>query len=261
MSICVERDTLSVVGPDAVKYLQGQVSNDVAGLARGGSCWAFLLEPSGKLGFLVRVRRSGDDAYELDVEAGQGAAVETRLRRFLIRTKVMMAAGTRSVDIAGDSLAGADLAGQDLVGWWGVGVHRGAPPGAAADDDAYERRRIAAVWPGPAELAEGTIPGETGIVPVAVSFTKGCYTGQELVARIDSRGNNVPKMLHRLQLTAPARPGDDIVVAGVVAGTLTSVAGFDALGFVRRTVAAPSPATINDAAATIISRGRADPSE
>ncbi len=61
---------------------------------------------------------------------------------------------------------------------------------------ALERHRIEAGWPGDGRRAHAdTIPAETGVVPVAVSFTKGCYTGQELVARIDSRGGNVPRHL------------------------------------------------------------------
>ncbi len=60
-----------------------------------------------------------------------------------------------------------------------------------------------------AELTDKTIPGETGLIELTVSFTKGCYTGQELVARIDSRGGNVPRRLRRLGLadrSSPAPP-------------------------------------------------------
>ncbi len=71
------------------------------------------------------------------------------------------------------------------------------------------------------ELGPDTIPGETGVVPVAVSFTKGCYTGQELVARIDSRGGNVPRHLCRLRSTETIAVGEPIVVDGKEVGRVT----------------------------------------
>jgi folate-binding protein YgfZ len=93
-----------------------------------------------------------------------------------------------------------------------------------------------------AELTAGTIPAESGVVPLAASFTKGCYTGQELVARIDSRGGHVPRYLRRLVLGGPVVPGAALEVDGKVVGTLTSVAGDLALGYVARTVEVPAEA-------------------
>ena len=84
--------------------------------------------------------------------------------------------------------------------------------------EAFEVRRIEAGLPRMgAELTERTIPAEAGIVEMSVSFTKGCYTGQELVARIDSRGGHVPRRLRGLTLPAgspvPA-PGTAVEVDG-----------------------------------------------
>ena len=78
------RDVLAVSGGDAVPFLQGQLSADVAQLAVGGSSWAFLLQPTGKLGFWLRATRQGDRVL-LDVDAGLGEGVAARLRRFLLR--------------------------------------------------------------------------------------------------------------------------------------------------------------------------------
>ena len=247
MSLCIARGTLNVVGVDAAKYLQGQLSNDVAGLAVGASCWSFLLEPSGKLGFVVRVLRDGAESFTIDTDAGVAARVETRLRRFLIRTKATLAVGETVVDLDGHGV------GAELVGWWGDGTHRvtDAPPTIEGGQLA-ESRRFGAGWPGAAELLDGLIPGETGLVPVAASFTKGCYTGQELVARIDSRGNNVPKLLHRVLLESAAVAGDEIVVDGTSVGSLTSVSGLAALAYVRRSVTAPFNALVGGAPARIV---------
>src|ERR1700748_997221 len=97
-----------------------------------------------------------------------------------------------------------------------------------------------------AELTDKTIPGETGLIELTVSFTKGCYTGQELVARIDSRGGNVPRRLRRLLPAEGIEAGVARVDgSGATAGTVTSVAhsagtGWVALGYIRRGVEVPT---------------------
>jgi folate-binding protein YgfZ len=116
--------------------------------------------------------------------------------------------------------------------------------------DAYEAVRIEAGVPAMgAELTDRTIPAETGIVDRTVSFTKGCYTGQELVARIDSRGGHVPRHLRGLVLSGPAPPGAAIEVDGKNTGSLTSVAarpdGAVALAYVGRDVTPPANATVS----------------
>ncbi len=245
MSLVEARDLLVVSGPDTTKYLQGQLSNDIARLADGASCWSFLLEPSGKMGHLLRAYRVGPEMIELDLDAGTGAAAEARLRRFLIRTKVTIEQGSALVDLEG---AGAGVA---LVGWWNEGTHRRSDE-LPSPPESIAAARVAAGWPAAgAEITDGMIPGETGLVPVAVSFTKGCYTGQELVARIDSRGNSVPHLVRRVRLTGPAAPGTAIVVDGQESGRLTTVAGLDALASVHRRVEVPATGMVSGAAAEI----------
>jgi folate-binding protein YgfZ len=253
------RDTVTVAGPDARSYLQGQVSNDVEALAVGDSCWTFVLEPTGKLGFLARVARIADDGFRFDIDARAGGDLAARLRRFLLRTKATVELGSLLVELGGERSG----SGEQLVGWWAEGVHAidvaGVSPSPDADADAVvadadvQAARIAAGWPAHGhELVDGVIPGETGVVPVAVSFTKGCYTGQELVARIDSRGGNVPKHLHRLVLTAGADVDDPISVDGLEVGAITSVVGLTALGYVHRSVHAPASAEVAGAPAQIL---------
>ena len=113
--------------------------------------------------------------------------------------------------------------------------------------EAYEAVRIEAGIPVMGrELDEGTIPAEAGVVDRSVSFTKGCYTGQELVARIDSRGGNVPRHLRGLLLPEGAGPATELTDAdGRTAGTVTSAAvsatlGRVGLGYVRRGIEAPA---------------------
>ncbi|HMC38764.1 MAG TPA: hypothetical protein VKI19_03820, partial [Acidimicrobiales bacterium] len=134
----------------------------------------------------------------------------------------------------------------------GVDVIGAAAPSEGGADwlpsEAYEALRIRAGIPlMGAELDERTIPGETGLVPWTVSFTKGCYTGQELVARIDSRGNRVPRRLRGLRFDGEVASGAELLTPdGSPAGTATSVAAqprpatggteWVGLGYVRRGV-------------------------
>jgi folate-binding protein YgfZ len=103
-----------------------------------------------------------------------------------------------------------------------------------------------------AELTDRTIPAEAGILDRTVSFTKGCYTGQELVARIDSRGGNVPRRLRGVILGDGATPpaGATITADGKEVGRLTSVAfspragAAVALAYVRRAVETPADVVV-----------------
>jgi tRNA-modifying protein YgfZ len=204
----VPRDRVRVSGPDALSYLQGQVSQDLLPMAVGDRRWTFLLQPSGKIDVLARVERTADDEFVFDVDAGFGEALAARINRFKIRVKV-------DVEPLPPAVAEGD----------------------ATPDDA-EAARIEAGWPAMgAEIVPGeTIPAETGLTALAVDFRKGCYPGQELVERMDSRGASPPRRLRILDVAPGYRPGDPIVHDGAEAGVLTSVAGTRALGYVKRGV-------------------------
>lgn len=244
----VPRDSILVTGADTTTFLQSQLSQDLRPLQPGDSAWSFVLSPTGKVESLVRVLRRDDATFVLDTDAGCGAALVTRLSRFKIRVAVeFVPIDRRIVAVRGvhDGMAtGGDGA---LVGWGGgydldltgaAGGPEGIAEGTAAD---LESARVEACWPAMgAEIEPGeTVPAETGVVPVAVSFTKGCYPGQELVERMDSRGARAPFRLETVDVAAGAAPGDDLAVDGEVVGRLTSVAGARAIARVRR-AAVPS---------------------
>ncbi len=196
------RDVVVVEGADALTYLHSQVSQDLQGMEVGERRWTFVLEPTGKIESLARVTRSGDDRYELDTDAGFGSALLARIDRFKIR----VAADTSLTEAEGEA------------------------------DPAEERARIAAGWPRLGiELVPGeTIPAGTGLAGIAVSFTKGCYPGQELVERMDSRDAQAPRTLRRVEVGGDARPGDPLVDGDVEVGVLTSVAAPHGLAWVKR---------------------------
>lgn len=279
------RDVLRVAGPQAVEYLQGQLSQDVDALAPGDSALSLLLEPQGKVDALLRVTRLGHEDMLLDVDGGSGEAVLARLRRFKLRTKVdiELLAGWRCLAVRGPEARGfsaSDLGSEvvttfgwpGLAGVDGLGPDPAPPPGVRlCGISAYEAVRIEAGLPRMgAELDERTIPEEAGVVAAAASFTKGCYTGQELVARIDSRGGNVARRLRGVVLVqgrgaqgsgggAPGEPpgplgaealvGAKLWVDGAEAGQITSAAwsprlGPIALAYVRRRFEAPFDADV-----------------
>jgi folate-binding protein YgfZ len=268
-AFAVDRDVVQVGGPDAVAYLQGQLSQDVEGLAVGATTWTFVLQPTGKVDVWARVTRTADDTFLLDVDGGAGEQLVTRLRRFLLRTDATVEplAGWRCVALRGPGAVGAAPAAavaagavhQLPAGWPEVegidllGPDVELPPDVpVADEDAYEALRIAAGVPTMnAELTDRTIPAEAGqwVVDASVSFTKGCFTGQELVARIDSRGGNVPRHLRGVVLgvagasVPPA--GAAVTVDDTEVGTITSAAHSPtlrapvALAYVGRAVEPP----------------------
>ena len=251
----VPRDAIVVSGPDAETYLQGQLSQDVGALAVGASAWTFLLQPTGKVEVLARITRRAPDAFLLDTDGGFGTAMAARLQRFLMRTKATiepLAWQVLAVRNPGPTLVTTSAAlvlnanWHDQRGFDLMGESVEPPLGATrVERPAYERLRIEAGWPAMgAELTGDTIPAEAGVVVEAASFTKGCYTGQELVARIDSRGGHVPHFLRHVRLNRPARAGDVVEVDGKDAGRLTSVSGDLALAYVGRAVEPPAPSSL-----------------
>lgn len=246
------RQVVAVEGPDATAYLQGQLSQDIDAIAIDDSALSLILSPQGKIDAWVRVTRIANDSYLIDVDAGFGAAVVTRLNRFLLRTAATItltdlgSVSFRAVNgddaalipVAIDRLPDDDIRGLPALGWPLPGLDvigdevtlRAFADRISAvdelDDDGWQRLRIRSGVPAMgAELDADTIPATAGIVEESVSFTKGCYTGQELVARIDSRGNRVPRFLCFGVATGPAPTGADLVdPSGAKIGTITSSA-------------------------------------
>ena len=193
-----------------------------------------------------RLTRLQDGGFLLDLDAGFAPALVARLERFKLRVdatfetlhgwrmlSVRGAPQTEDLDpmsldsvsaetrakVAWHGFEGIDLLGPELAPPCGLvlagdaGVGGGPHPGGLAGDGR--------------ELTERTIPAEVGgLVEASVSFTKGCYTGQELVARIDSRGGNVPRPLRLLEIGTDVgvAPGAGIVVDGKTVGEITSAA-------------------------------------
>jgi folate-binding protein YgfZ len=201
-----------------------------------------------------------NDALVVDVDGGFGEAVAARLARFKLRVKaVIEPLAWRAVALRGPRAGALGTPGgawgttlAPSFSWNGVtgvdllGEEPAVPDGVrACSIEAWESVRVEAGIPVMgAELDERTIAAEADLLDRSVSFTKGCYTGQELVARLDARGNRVARHLRGLVVAGSTGPvtGSEIVFEGKVVGSVTSSAWSPALrsqvalGYVHRTV-------------------------
>lgn len=250
----IDRDIVIAEGADARSYLQTQLSQDVESLELGGSAWSFVLDAKSSIEALVRVTRIGSERIAIDVDSGMGDAVRKRLDGLLFRTKISFSqdswpgiawrgegAQSQTADapiVAASSWDGVD--GLDVVG---PTVSLPADVDVL-DADGLEDARIAAGWPAMgSEIGDGVTPAMTGLVGETVSFEKGCYTGQELVARVHHRGAEPVRSL--VKVTTPGEGelvvDDELLVSGEPVGSITSVGrtGSFGLAYVKRGTMVP----------------------
>jgi tRNA-modifying protein YgfZ len=225
------RSFVAVRGPDAEDFLQRMVSNDVAALAPGETCDALLLTPKARLIAPLRIwRRAGDDFLLLS-EPELGEAVRSTLARarFAAKCEIEEEAHT-SIVVLGDSPEGIPCPD------YGVDARELLDASAdGADVEELERLRIETGTPRwGRELDDRVLPAEAGLDETAISFTKGCYPGQEPIARLRHRGK-VNRRLRVLDVER-ASPGDEIRFGEKAVGRITSAVPGVALGYVRAEV-------------------------
>ncbi len=205
----VPRDVVLVQGDDARTFLHSQLAQDINAIAIGAGAQSLLLAPSGHVHSLLHVVRHADTVFTVDVEPGLGEQVIVRLQRFVLRAKVVM----RPIDWKVRRFVGTENEQLPQRGTPSWGPLMNAVDVVAAEDqiptmgERVEEARMDQVrvdqgWPRMLlDIPQGMVPAGTGIVASAVSFTKGCYPGQELVERMDSRGANSPQWLELVPLS------------------------------------------------------------
>jgi folate-binding protein YgfZ len=227
------RAFVRVGGRDAEDYLQRMLSNDVAALEPGASCDALLLTAKARVIAPLRVLRRAADDFLLLTEPELGDRVRHELTRFRFAAKAEIELEEhRSAVVfgAGDGIPTSDY-GEPAV----EVLDAELVPTMAADE--LERLRIEAGTPRwGREIDDRVLPAEAGLVERAVSFTKGCYPGQEPIARIHHRGH-VNRRLRVLDVEGePPPPDAEIRLGEKVVGRVTSAVPGRALGFVRTEV-------------------------
>jgi tRNA-modifying protein YgfZ len=248
------RAYVSVKGPDAAAYLNRMVSNDIDPLEVGGSCEALLLTPKARIVAPLVVWRRRDDDFLLltEPEAGERVARDLLRSRFAAKCEIGLEEH-RSVLVLGSSEAGG-IPTRDY-GVPAVELIDAEPPDGAKliDESELERLRIRARTPRLGrELDDRVMPAEAGLDERAVSFTKGCYPGQEPVARLHYRGHP-NRGLRVVVLDGDGLPAYDaeLTLDGKVVGRVTSAApdrehGIVALAYVRREVPADAVLRLGD---------------
>jgi folate-binding protein YgfZ len=231
------RAFVRVAGPDAADYLQRMVSNDVEALEVGGSCEALLLTPKARLIAPLRVWRRGEADFLLLTEPELGDVARSHLTRtrFAARCEIEPEEH-RSVLVLGREDGG--IPNED----YGVPAVEVLDEDVSADpvpDEELERLRILARTPRwGRELDDRVLPAEAGLIDRAVSFTKGCYPGQEPIARLHYRGH-VNRSLRVLDVEGEAVPAPEteIRLGEKAVGRITSAVPGLALAYVRTDVA------------------------
>jgi folate-binding protein YgfZ len=257
-AIARPRAYVGVRGPDAVDYLQRMVSNDVEALSPGESCEALLLTAKARIiAPLTVLRRSADD-YLVLTDPTLGEVVTRELTRFRFAAKCAIELEQHSSKVVlGDDPPAHAIPLAD----YGVPAYElldADEPGAEAiETDELERLRILARTPAWGRELDGRVlPAEAGLEERAISFTKGCYPGQEPVARLHYRGHP-NRGLRVLTLEGDELPTYDAEVAddaGKAVGRVTSAVtdgdgGVVALAYVRREVPADAGLSVGRRAA------------
>jgi tRNA-modifying protein YgfZ len=243
MTIVPGRALVRMSGPDAVTHLQSMVSNDVEGIPAGGGAYALLLTPKARVISDLEVFNTGEGLVLACPPEVRDDLVDVLVRaRF--RKKVALEPADGAV-VWGD--ADGVLATLETP----IGPYRlvgRAPDGNGAGE--WDVARIEAGIPRFGhEFGPDTMPAEAGLVERAVSFTKGCYPGQEPIARLQYRGH-VNRRLRVLDVDSAA-PGDEIVFAGRSVGRVTSALPGIALGYVRTEVPDDAELMVGDASARL----------
>jgi tRNA-modifying protein YgfZ len=283
------RGVIGVAGPDAAEYLQGQLTNDIEALDPGDGCRAELLDRKGHIQADLRVLRPEAEDIVLDTEAASTAAAVRHLTMYSIGREVTVTdrsaedavrsvIGPRTEEVTGIAplppyvVAKARIGGTDLLAAGtrdGLDLLLPADALAAVRDEllgrgaaevseaAAEILRIEAGDPRfGADMSTETMPAEAGIVEETVSFTKGCYIGQETVARLHYRGRP-NRHLRGLRLDGAAPTGAEVklgdkVVGSVGSACLSPAHGQIALAILRREAEPGTQVSVGDVAGQVV---------
>jgi folate-binding protein YgfZ len=253
------RGKLILRGAEAVDFLQGQVTNDVEGLPAGAGCYALLLTHKGKVRADMRILR-GPDWVWIDCAKGALPVLDHMIRTYGIgrdirpeevtdERAILSVLGPRAREAVGVDVPEAEHAFVEADGVLYVAtdlgvdvIHPAGEPPVDVEPVSEEAAECLRVESGRPRLGfdfdSDTIPQEAGLNERGVNFDKGCYVGQETVARLHYKGKP-NRHLRGLRLSAPAARGDELRLGDRAVGAVGSVAvspvhGPIALALVRR---------------------------
>ena len=243
-----QRRLVHVSGPGAQAYLQSQLSQDLLPLEDSQACWAFLLTPEGRLGFLVRVIKVTAADWLILGPRDREDELLSRVKRFAIRVQASFELETWWHLISGPQ-------GEVASGLWELPsqlktlgctewLSRDEPllSGERCDYEDAIRHHLVLPIIDDNDIRDSMMPAELGasMISQTVSFTKGCYPGQELVARVDARGVLPPHPVVGIESSQPLVENEEIFVGDDPVGhvlsdlVLDSNGSWRGLGVVKR---------------------------
>lgn len=242
------RDFVRISGPDAEDLLDRLVSNDVRALDLGAACEALLLTPKARVIAPLVVWRRGPEDFLLLTEPGLGEAVRAALvrARFAAKAEIEPEAHESWLVLGG---ANGGIPNADY-GVPAVELLDERPDGDPIAPAELERLRLEArraAWG--REIDERVLPAEAGLVERAVSLTKGCYPGQEPIARLHYRGR-ANRGLRLLAVDGAPAPETEVLHGEKAVGRVTSSVPGLALAYVRREVPAEAELVVGGRAAS-----------
>lgn len=235
-------ETVSLEGPDAIAFAQAQFGSKVGELAVGRWQFSAWLDAQGRVRALFHLARIGDEQLLLVLRGGDAATFAHALQRYVFRSRVVILAAEPRAMRRTDPLAmhavRVDAAHVTLgCGSYGLGI------ASAQGDDDWRIAQVRAGWPWlPATQLEALLPPALSLQRLqAVAVDKGCYPGQEIVARLHYRGGH-KRHLHSVMLSQPANIGAPLLRDGREAGCLLDVvhssSGIEALAVIGDDTAA-----------------------
>jgi len=264
------RSRLCLLGEDAASFLHGQVTNDITGLAPFTGCYATLVDTKGKMQSDLLAYRLAEEIL-IDFEPGYAGAVQSRLEKFIITEDVEIADAAPhfahftvqgpeayavmealGMPVPEEKLAVAKaedsyVINQPRLGASGFDLfvpvdeaeairHSLSKQAVNCSEATFEKTRVLATIPRfGVDLTEAHLPPEGGLEERAISYAKGCYIGQEVIARIRTYGQ-VRRVLRGLRLEGAASVGDEIFYGEKSVGKISSVVSNPdfALGLIAR---------------------------
>jgi folate-binding protein YgfZ len=240
IALLPERAAVEVRGAQAEEFLHGLLTCEVRALKPGEAAYGALLTPQGKILFDLFLARTGD-VFLLDGAAAQVADVVKRLTLYRLRSKVDI---TPKPELGIAAIWGGDpptveggFAYRDprlaALGWRAMAPSVADHANASADD--YRAMRIGLGVADAEELGSGQLyPHEANLDQLnGISFSKGCYVGQEVVSRMEHRGSGGRNRIVPLRCEGTPAPGTEVVAGERKLGSVLSAQGDRALGLLR----------------------------
>lgn len=241
-----DRAAVAITGPDALSFLQGIVTTDIGGVASRGAAFGALLTPQGKI-IADFILHPLDEGVLVDLPISVRADFMKRMALYRLRARVTITdlSAERRIAVWWSGTTPPVLPGviRDprlaALGWRAAlpdGIEPAAPGYAAAREDDWQAHRIALGVPESArDFAFGEVfPHDVDMDDLAgLDFRKGCYVGQEIVARMQHRGTARRRAVQVEGDHSLPPPGTPIEAGGLALGTLGSSAGTRGIALVR----------------------------